>query len=159
MIREYIIVDCIYSDGFNPETIAMIRDAENDIVFSVVINDYSIKHIEEHKNDVFSHLNIGDHIKGELHIIYTRQIEIPNGKLWEQSIKINDKIISPHFEGKFEVLDIEPNGSILLQHPYWNSIIKTEPRVNIIVENKTVNLCGELYLETIGDAWKECINH
>lgn len=154
MIREYIIVDSIYNDGYDPETIAMIRDAENDIVFSVVINDYSIKHIEEHKNDVFSHLSTGDHIKGELHIIYARKIEIPNDKLWEQSIKINDKILSPHFEGKFEILDVEPNGSILLQHPYLNSSIKTEPRANIFVENETVNLSGELYLETIGDAWK-----
>ena len=156
MFRTFQIIDCRYTDEFDMETFALVRDVEADVLLPVVINDYYFDHEDEHKYGVYKKIKPGDYIKGYLCIIYENLHE-SNGKTFFRLRDPNGGNMNPAFVGEFKIVSVKENGRIVLQHPNYDITLTTNSEISMQLENNQDTLCisGELGLETFGDPWQE----
>ena len=150
MIKSYKVIDCIFRDEFDFEAVARVLDVETNVEMCVLINDYSLEQFSDHVYGIYKQLHAGDYIKGELFVLFTRQLESTGKLFFKPRITCDYFKLSAYCEGEFAVDKVEESGSVVLENPELNLTIKTDADEEVNVESGTVHLTGELYLKTVG---------
>ncbi len=156
MMRTYQIIDCRYTDEYDMETFALVRDVEADVLLPVVINDYYYDHDDEHEYGIYKKIKPGDFIKGYICIIY-ENIHETAGKTFFRLRNPHVGKMNPSFVGEFKVISVEEDGRVVLQHPKYDVTLTTDSEIGKLFESvpQTLSISGELGLETIGNPWQD----
>ncbi len=155
MIKTYEIIEYICRDEFDFEVVAKVFDVETKVEMCVLINDYSLEQFSDHVDGIYKQIHAGDHIKGELFILFTQQLE-PTGTLFfKPKITCDYFKLSAYCEGEYLVDKVKGSGSVVLYNPEFNLKIKTDADEDVNVKSSTVHLTGELYLKTIGSPFSK----
>ena len=152
-MRVYKIIDILHKDSFDMESVAVIRDEITKITLNVVVNDHYVDSQTNHISGLYSKLEKGEYIKGELYLVLVSKIARTGKTYFVQDRKITHNIGSPSFVGEFEFDHISKNPLVVLRYPNSDILLRIEMDYNIIDPDEfieTLALRGELFLETIG---------
>lgn len=165
MIREYEIIkiQIQHSGEDDEEAVALVRDVNTCDDFFVVINDYFYDHYSKHVWGIYNKLQNNDRIKGELIFINCHKTVLNSNRYFVQEGVVTSMFTKIHypllfsssFRGQFEVIEMENDIPIRVKYPYGDYDIRVDENRMLIVKSNEVGLRGELYLETVGDSWKE----
>ncbi len=157
-MRIFKVIEIHHKDPFDMESIAVIRDENTQISLNVVINDHYVDSEPSHISGLYSKLEKGEYIQGELYLVLVSKTTPRGDTYFIQNRRITPDIGSPSFIGEFEIDSISNDSMTVLKYPNSDMLLKLESDYNLNESSeclKTIALRGELFLETIGYPNKE----